>query len=373
MNYHIDIEYNCTPTIKCKGFTKLMYYIINKNNDKIIKNIKKNKTDINAKNSLGWTALMIACKNSRLFNNLEIIKLLLEYGADPNIQNDNGWTALMLTSRFSHKTSTLETVKILLEHNADPNIQHNYGWTALMLSSCFSNKDSNIETIKLLLKYEANPNIQNNDGNTALILSSIYSHNKSNPKTVQLLLQNGAHPNIINKNKYSALLTISDNLQYESDLDVIELLLQYGADTTITNNDGSTSLILISKKSKKYFINLLPIFLRYGKNHLVKDKFGATFINYLNNYYINECCKIVKKFIKTKSLFNKTMKELISTYSEFIFRPTSLRINIISLKWNLDKDYNELKLIYPTLFNYFGIYDRDSLNLKVSPYFSYIY
>ncbi|AGF85367.1 repeat protein [Moumouvirus goulette] len=154
MNYHIDIEYNCTPTIKCKGFTKLMYYIINKNNDKIIKHINKNKNkkNINAQNSLGWTALMIACKNSRLFDNLEVIKLLLDTGANPNIQNDNGWTSLMFASRFSHKTSTLETVKILLEYGADPNIQHDYGWTALMLSSCFSNKDSNIETIKLLLK-----------------------------------------------------------------------------------------------------------------------------------------------------------------------------------------------------------------------------
>ncbi|AGF85366.1 repeat protein [Moumouvirus goulette] len=67
------------------------------------------------------------------------------------------------------------------------------------------------------------------------------------------------------------------------------------------------------------------------------------------------------------------MKELIFTYPEFIFRPTSLRINIISLKWNINKDFSELKLNYPTLINYFGIYDCDSLNLKISPYFSYIY
>jgi len=65
--------------------------------------------------------LIDAVKNGKT----EEIKLLLENGADVNLKNNDGWTALMLASRNSNTESNIETVKLLLENGADPFILNN--------------------------------------------------------------------------------------------------------------------------------------------------------------------------------------------------------------------------------------------------------
>lgn len=65
--------------------TKLHYLAACGHVDKISRNsIEKQRIDI--ENSLGWTPLMMACKNGYL----DMIKLLLELGADPSRKNKFG-------------------------------------------------------------------------------------------------------------------------------------------------------------------------------------------------------------------------------------------------------------------------------------------
>ena len=88
-NYSFDTEYPCSPVTTSKGFTNLMYLIINQ---KIIlkEDLEKLKSEINEKNEKGWTALMIACRNSNTKSSIKTVKLLLDYGAKVDVQNNNG-------------------------------------------------------------------------------------------------------------------------------------------------------------------------------------------------------------------------------------------------------------------------------------------
>jgi len=56
------------------------------------------------------------------------VKRLIGEGADVNAQNSEGWTALMLASDQENPA----IAKLLIDEGADVNIQDNEGWTALL-------------------------------------------------------------------------------------------------------------------------------------------------------------------------------------------------------------------------------------------------
>src|SRR5437868_8881399 len=95
-----DVEYDCSPLTKSVGFTKLMLLASKArelNDDNAIKNyINENMHELNAQNDKGWTALMIACRNSATVSTESIVKILIDAGADLNLQEKEGCTALML-------------------------------------------------------------------------------------------------------------------------------------------------------------------------------------------------------------------------------------------------------------------------------------
>src|SRR5436853_209388 len=95
-----DVEYDCSKYDKSKGFTKLMRYVM------LINKYPKLFTDISMmiesepelldkQNEKGWTALMLACHNSRVFSSEKIVEVLINTGADLNLKNNEGFTALM--------------------------------------------------------------------------------------------------------------------------------------------------------------------------------------------------------------------------------------------------------------------------------------
>ena len=127
MEINIDNEkLPCSPYIMATNFSPLMKAILKHD----LNSIKENLQDINAVNSIGWTALMIASRNSNIWSSNDIVELLLNNGADPNFKNENGWTALMSVSGYSREESSEKTVEILLEKGADHNIKYKKGWTA---------------------------------------------------------------------------------------------------------------------------------------------------------------------------------------------------------------------------------------------------
>jgi len=88
----------------------------------------KSGIDVNALNSVGMTALMVAAKRG----NTETVQALLDREADINAQATYyGWTALAYAANQGHE----KIVRLLLAHDADPNSKAERGKTALVLAA----------------------------------------------------------------------------------------------------------------------------------------------------------------------------------------------------------------------------------------------
>lgn len=86
--------------------------------------------NVNARNRLGDTPLLIAVRNGRV----NILKALLDKGADVNEQDERGQTALMVAAgnvASGDGSKDIRAVKLLLARGANVNIKDNFGLTAL--------------------------------------------------------------------------------------------------------------------------------------------------------------------------------------------------------------------------------------------------
>ena len=218
-NYSFDTEYPRSPVTSSKGFTKLMYLV---NNQKVIlkEDLEKLKLEINEKNEKGWTASMIACRNSNTKSSIETVRLLLDHGAKIDMQNNNGRTALMMAASYSHEDSNIETVRLLLDRGAKIDMQDNDGWTALMMTVRYNHTDSNIETVKLLLDYGAKIDIQNNNGCNSLMIIHSLNNNKNKIKIYQVLSNYSNYRFLhctLTKNVMKSLKNIYNQFRYHPD------------------------------------------------------------------------------------------------------------------------------------------------------------
>jgi ankyrin repeat protein len=265
-DYDYEQEYPCSRYTKSSHFTKLMYLIINSNKigyDTISTYIfQLSKEEINKQNSKGWSALMIASRNSNINNNIEIVKILLKNGAEINDVLNLGGNALMLAARYSNTDSNIETVKLLLKNKADINKADINGYSVLMHTIYDLKTHGNIETVELLLENRADIDKANNDGITVLMLSVRNSNINSNIETVRLLLENKADIDKVDndgmtgsvklecqlhswRNPYgTALMYAAAN--YGAYIGIVQLLLDYGANINLENHDGITFLNYIN-------------------------------------------------------------------------------------------------------------------------------
>ena len=119
---------------------------------KALKEMLKNKNNINLKDRSGYTPLHWAVQNGKT----AAVLLLIERGADINLQNVYGATALHLASGLKD----VGMVKVLLQHGAKVDIQDNHGSTPMRRAV---DADA-IEVVRLLIKAKANPNIRDDHG-----------------------------------------------------------------------------------------------------------------------------------------------------------------------------------------------------------------
>ena len=96
-NLNIDeidpqVKYYCSSIQMSKGFTLCMKYAILGQ----YKNLKSivSPSNIDTKNKVGWTALMLACRNSNKTSNNETVKLLLDNKANVNLRTASGLDAI---------------------------------------------------------------------------------------------------------------------------------------------------------------------------------------------------------------------------------------------------------------------------------------
>jgi ankyrin repeat protein len=198
--------YSCYDNIKSTQFTYLMF-ICSSDCDESLKNnyslSELDKLQINNVNSLGWSALAIACGYSK--NNDNLIKMLLDAGANINLQTNDGYTPLFISTCINSEKRT----EMLIKAGADLNKQVNDGWTTLM--HCCRLGKGREKIIKMLIDAGANLNIAKDNGSTALIVASANSKYASSEETVEMLIKAGVDLNKQDNNGWTALMYASGN------------------------------------------------------------------------------------------------------------------------------------------------------------------
>ncbi len=132
--------------------------------------------DVNYRQSLGFTALMIAASR----DDTNAVDSLLTRGAKVNAKNRGGATALTSAALMGH----LEVVRSLVHAGADIEAQNTSGETPLF-AAC---SNGHREVVRALLKAGAKPNRQSQHGSTPLM----HAVSSADIETVRILLNAGA-------------------------------------------------------------------------------------------------------------------------------------------------------------------------------------
>jgi ankyrin repeat protein len=118
--------------------------------------------------------------NAASKGDLARVKALIDAKTDVNAAEPDGFTALMLASEKGH----LEVVRALVDAKADVNAKLSYGITALMWAA----SRGHLEIVRALLDAKCDVNATTTNGFTALKLASTNGY----PEVVQLLKSAGA-------------------------------------------------------------------------------------------------------------------------------------------------------------------------------------
>ena len=206
-----------------------------------VQTLLRQKTNVNAREADGTTALHWAVRS----DDLDLVRLLLRAGADARAANRYGVTPLQLAA----VNGSVTTARTLLDAGADPNAVLPEGETILMTAARTGRRD----LLQLLLDRGADLNGREKwYGETALMWAVVENH----ADAVRVLLDRGA-----DVNQTSAPLTFARRrngqsilslgrwtpLMYaarENALDAGRVLASAHADLNVTDPDGATALVI---------------------------------------------------------------------------------------------------------------------------------
>lgn len=206
----------------------------------IVKTEAEKATELKEKAAeLNWQFL-----NSAYEGKLEDVKRFLKEGADINARNSIGQTALLLALMYHHS----EVVNFLKEHGAetDPGFGKRKRINDdLIYAACHGS----LEEVKRSLDAGANINAKDNSGHTSLIGASC----RGRLEIAKLLLDKGADVNAWGGPYGTALIAASVGGSYEA----VKLLIDRGADINKKNSDGDTALKLATKEGHLEVVKIL--------------------------------------------------------------------------------------------------------------------
>lgn len=163
-------------TVSCASDDEIFIRAAEQGNEGKVLFFLKKGVPINAKDALGFTALMKAASNGHK----DVVNILLENKANVNAKTVFSSTALMQAAWYGH----LNIVKLLVENNADVHMLGVGGWNVLFFA--VSSPKSNPEIVRLLLEKGVNPNIKDYISWTPILWTG------GNLEIVRILRQYGA-------------------------------------------------------------------------------------------------------------------------------------------------------------------------------------
>jgi ankyrin repeat protein len=164
------------------------------NDDATIRSLLLEKVEIDARDSDGRTALLLATHR----NHIEVARALIEAGADVNAKDNIHDSAYLYAGARGH----LEILKMALAHGADLKSTNRYGGTALIPAS----ERGHVETVRTLIKAGVDVDHINKLGWTALLEAIILGNGgASHQQIVQLLVDAKTNVNIADRDGVSPL------------------------------------------------------------------------------------------------------------------------------------------------------------------------
>lgn len=189
----------------------------------VIKVLIDQGAELERRNFLGATPLLLACMTSDIF----AIAPLIESGANVNIAYNDGSTPLHIAGQ----NGMAMIIDILLKNGADVEIKNNAGRTALH-EVALSEADSAAYAAEVLLQLGASVEVTDHWGNTPLHLSLL----GNSIGVAETILKHGGLRIIDKKNMDGATaLHEASRVGFKKG---VELLIENGADMTLTDNDG---------------------------------------------------------------------------------------------------------------------------------------
>ncbi|XP_039377207.1 ankyrin repeat domain-containing protein 29 isoform X3 [Mauremys reevesii] len=165
--------------------------------------------------------------------NLALLQLLLNSGrVDVDCRDSLGTTALMVASHYGH----IECVRELVLQGADLNLQRESGTTALF----FAAQQGHNDVVRFLFEFGASTEFRTKDGATALFLAAQGGY----LDVIRLLLSSGAKVNQPRQDG-TAPLWIASQMGHS---EIVRVMLLRGADRDATRNDGTTALLKAANK-----------------------------------------------------------------------------------------------------------------------------
>ncbi|XP_071593433.1 ankyrin repeat domain-containing protein 29 isoform X2 [Heliangelus exortis] len=178
--------------------------------------------------------------------NLALLQLLLNSGrVDVDCKDSLGTTALMVASYYGH----IDCARELVLQGADINLQRESGATSLF----FAAQQGHNDIVKFLFEFGASTEFKTKDGGTALLAASQYGH----AKVVETLLKHGAN---IHDQLYdgTAPLWIASQMGHS---EVVRVMLLRGAERDAARDDGTTALL---KAAVKGYNNVIEELLKFS-------------------------------------------------------------------------------------------------------------
>ena len=199
---------------------------VREGNTRRIKLVLQNGVDVNSKDSVGESALIVAAREGKT----DVVKTLIDSHADLEIRDKSGRKAVIHAIQQGH----LETLEALLQGGASPNAARPEDLRPLeSIIQWMDTLPNGKEIFEKLLKRGADVHQVADDGTTLVMMAAVFDEDYA----LNALLKNKATIGGISADGQSALTVAARNNSAKA----VKILLQAGVDVTHVNDQGRTA------------------------------------------------------------------------------------------------------------------------------------